>query len=261
MSLALALAPRRRHSLAPSRSTARRSLAAAWRGASGLGRHAGAVPDSDDDRAAAVAGGIAASRIESPSTTLGVVGRMALEVFLFRSLFRNTASARRGWSGRGSAPGLPGAQGALARRDGVPLVAARHRRPPSPAVRRSGSARRRRAGRARRVLRGRDRPTWYATDVVVVVALGYLLVRRLRDPLLRYLTLPADYLALAALLAVVGTGIAAALRRADRPRRRSRLHAGPGGVRARPRCRRLAPGWPLTCCRCRSCWPSCRSPR
>ena len=36
--------------------------------------------------------GIAASRIESPSTRWGVVARMALELFLFRSLFRNTAA-------------------------------------------------------------------------------------------------------------------------------------------------------------------------
>jgi nitrate reductase gamma subunit len=43
--------------------------------------------------------------------------------------------------------------------------------------------------------------------VVIVVALSYLLWRRLRDPLLRYLTLPADYMALAALLAVTGSGI------------------------------------------------------
>ena len=33
---------------------------------------------------------IKAARLENPSTTAGVVGRMALEVGLFRSLFRNT---------------------------------------------------------------------------------------------------------------------------------------------------------------------------
>jgi len=50
-------------------------------------------------------------------------------------------------------------------------------------------------------------PGWYASDVVVVTALTYLLVRRLRDPLLRYLSMPADYLPLAALLLVVASGI------------------------------------------------------
>ena len=35
---------------------------------------------------------LAASRVESPSTRAGVVGRMILEAFLFRSLFRNTSA-------------------------------------------------------------------------------------------------------------------------------------------------------------------------
>jgi nitrate reductase gamma subunit len=30
------------------------------------------------------------NKLDNPSSTLGVIGRMALEVFLFRSLFRNT---------------------------------------------------------------------------------------------------------------------------------------------------------------------------
>jgi nitrate reductase gamma subunit len=42
----------------------------------------------------------------------------------------------------------------------------------------------------------------------MVVALGWLLVRRLRDPLLRYLTLPADHAMLLLLLAIAGSGIA-----------------------------------------------------
>ncbi len=33
---------------------------------------------------------IKSSKLESPSTTLGVIGRMLLEILLFRSLFRNT---------------------------------------------------------------------------------------------------------------------------------------------------------------------------
>src|SRR3990172_2463194 len=38
---------------------------------------------------------IKAARLENPSTTAGVAGRMALEVGLFRSLFRNTRSEIR----------------------------------------------------------------------------------------------------------------------------------------------------------------------
>ena len=50
-------------------------------------------------------------------------------------------------------------------------------------------------------------PRWYATDAIVIGALVYLFARRLRDPLLRYVTLPADYLALAVLSSVAGTGL------------------------------------------------------
>ena len=35
---------------------------------------------------------IKSSRLESPHTTAGVIGRMALEILAFRSLFRNTSS-------------------------------------------------------------------------------------------------------------------------------------------------------------------------
>jgi len=38
---------------------------------------------------------IKSSKLESPHTTLGVIGRMALEVLLFRSLFRNTKAEMR----------------------------------------------------------------------------------------------------------------------------------------------------------------------
>jgi nitrate reductase gamma subunit len=151
--------------------------------------------------------GIEASRVESPSTTLGVMGRMFLEVALFRSLFRN--------AGLGKTPaeqdGFPGLifperkalwLGAMALHWSLLVIVVRHLRlfvDPVPRV----------VG----WLAAFDgffevgAPTWYATDVFVAAALGYLLFRRLRDPLLRYMTLPADYLALGALMAVVGTGI------------------------------------------------------
>jgi len=150
---------------------------------------------------------ISPSRVESPSTRLGVAGRMALEALLFRSLFRNTAHA--------SAPGpLPYPHsvflerkalwlGAMALHWSLAVIGVRHLRlfvDPVPGAVAALSA-----------LDGFfeiGMPRWYATDAIVAAALLYLLGRRLRDPLLRYLTLPADYLALAALAAVVGTGIA-----------------------------------------------------
>jgi nitrate reductase gamma subunit len=152
-------------------------------------------------------GGIPASRIESPSTGLGVVCRMALEVLLFRSLFRNTAFAK---PPAGSEP-CPSPVflerkalwlGALALHWSLLLIVVRHLRlfvDPVP-----------RAVAALAALDGFFEvgvPRWFATDVIVAAALVYLLARRLRDPLVRYVSLPADYLALGTLMAVAGTGI------------------------------------------------------
>jgi nitrate reductase gamma subunit len=152
--------------------------------------------------------GITASRIESPSTTIGVIGRLAVEGLLFRSLFRNTVPARTP-AGGDLCPNPVFLErkalwlGAMAFHWSLLVIVVRHLRLFVDPVPRLAAA-----------LAAADgffqfgSPTWYATDVIVVAALGYLLARRLRDPLLRYLTLPADYLALVALLAVAGTGIA-----------------------------------------------------
>ena len=122
---------------------------------------------------------------------------MFVEVCLFRSLFRNTGFGETS-AGPDGFQGLIFPErkalwlGAMALHWSLLVIVVRHLRlfvDPIPRVVVSLAA-----------LDGFfdvGSPTWYATDVVVVVALGYLLVRRLRDPLLRYLTLPADYLALA----------------------------------------------------------------
>ena len=179
--------------------------------------------------------GIAASRVESPSTRVGVVGRMALEGLLFRSLFRNTAFAPppQG-SRRARASDLPGAQGAVARRDGAALVAARHHRPAPAAVCRAGAGSWRRPWPPSTGSSTSGFPRWYATDAIVIGALAYLLARRLRDPLLRYMTLPADYLALGLLSAIAGTGLV--LRYVVRTDivAVAPLDAQPGGLAARP---------------------------
>ena len=153
---------------------------------------------------------IRAARLESPWTPAGVAGRMALEVLLFRSLFRDTRSRLE-----------PGPRLTLIERKALWLAAlvfhwsllvvgVRHLRlllNPVPAwVTAVASV----DGFLQAGV-----PSWYLSDVGVGLALGYLLFRRLRDPLLRYLTQPADYLALALLLAVVGSGLA--LRYAVRP--------------------------------------------
>jgi nitrate reductase gamma subunit len=151
--------------------------------------------------------GIRASRVESPSTRIGVAGRMLIEALLFRSLFRNTKPGPRP-RGADNCPDPVFLErkalwaGAMAFHWSLLVIVLRHLRlfiEPVP--------------RLAAFLSAADgffevgSPVWYATDVVVVAALGYLLLRRLRDPLLRYLTLPADYLALGVLLVVTATGI------------------------------------------------------
>jgi nitrate reductase gamma subunit len=142
------------------------------------------------------------SRMESPSSTLQVVGRMALEVLLFRSLFRNTRV------------GLTPTQRVVYQSDKYLWLAAlafhwcfliiflRHMRfflEPTPWL----------VG----FLDGFDGffqltvPTFLLTNAVITVALVYLLGRRLFDSQVRYISLPADYLALFILLAVVVSGI------------------------------------------------------
>jgi nitrate reductase gamma subunit len=152
--------------------------------------------------------GITPSRVESPSTTVGVIARMALEGLLFRSLFRNTAPAKTP-AGADVCPDPVFLErkalwiGAMAFHWSLFVILVRHLRlfvDPIPKI-----------AAALAAVDGFFQfgsPTWYATDVLLVAALGYLLARRLRNPLLRYLTLPADYLALGGLLAVAGTGIA-----------------------------------------------------
>jgi [DsrC]-trisulfide reductase subunit M len=150
---------------------------------------------------------IAPSRVESPATRLGVIGRMGLELFLFRSLFRNTAAGPTFGAGDVAAHPIFLERkalwlGALAFHWSLLAIVVRHLRlfvDPTP-----------RLADALAAVDGffqLGSPHWYATDVVVVTALGYLLARRLANPLLRYLTRPADYLALGALLAAVVTGI------------------------------------------------------
>lgn len=141
------------------------------------------------------------SRLDNPSTMAGVVGRMALEVLLFRSLFRNVKSEVR--SGRlvfREATALWLA--ALAFHYSMLVVLLRHLRfftQPVPGL--------------VKALEGVDSffrigvPALYATDVLLIVALGFLLWRRLREPHLRYLSLFSDYLLLFLLLGIAATGV------------------------------------------------------
>lgn len=163
---------------------------------------------------------IKASWLESPSSRLGVVARMALEVLLFRSLFRNTQAAMTtepipalGDDGHGApAPSGLGRLvygeekwlwlAALAFHWSMLVVLLRHLRffmePPPAWVDAIGAV----DGFFQVGL-----PIVYVTDLVILAALGYLLVRRLADSRLRFLSLFQDYFALYLLIGVAGSGV------------------------------------------------------
>ena len=142
------------------------------------------------------------SRLESPASGLQVVGRMALEVLLFRSLFRNTRveltptqrvvhqSDKWLWAG------------ALLFHWCLLVVLLRHLRyflEPTPVL--------------VQYLEHLDgffqltAPTFLLSSALFAAALLFLLARRLIDPQVRYISLPADYFALFLLLGVAGSGI------------------------------------------------------
>jgi nitrate reductase gamma subunit len=145
---------------------------------------------------------IRAEKLESPPDAKWTVGRMALEVLFFRSLFRNTKTSL--------APGQRLTQqsdrllwlGALAFHWSFLVIFLRHLRfflEPVPAF-----------------VQGLERvdelfqvavPSLFVTDVIIVAALVYLLGRRFFNPLVRYISLASDYLALYLLLGVALSGI------------------------------------------------------
>ena len=145
---------------------------------------------------------IKANRLDNPSTALGTVARMALEVLLFRSLFRNTKAELR------EGPKIVFGEskflwlGALAFHWSFLMIFVRHLRfflEPVPGL-----------VLAAQNLDGFFRigtPEIYITDGVIVIALGYLLLRRILDSRIRYLSLPADYFALFLILGLAISGI------------------------------------------------------
>lgn len=142
------------------------------------------------------------ARFESPSSAREVAVRLALELLLFRSLFRNTGH-RRGPDGRLAYPADKSLWlAAVVFHWSLLVILVRHTRfVVDPALPFVGTL---------AALDGFFRvgiPSWYVTDVLVLASLVWLLVRRLRHPLLRHLSLPADYLALGLLLAIVGSGL------------------------------------------------------
>jgi nitrate reductase gamma subunit len=145
---------------------------------------------------------IKSSRLDNPHSTIGTIGRLALEVLLFRSLFRNSrmdlhAGPRLSYS---STKWLW--LGGLVFHWSLLIVIARHLRfftEPQP--------------RLITWMQSLDgffqagMPALFPTDLALVAALTFLFVRRLTDPKIRYISLAADYFALLLLGAIAATGI------------------------------------------------------
>lgn len=144
---------------------------------------------------------IGSSSIENPSSGLGAVVRMALEVLLFRSLFRNNrAEMHKGNLVYGESKALW--LGALTFHWALLMVVLRHLRlfvQPVPAfvtglIRWDG-------------IFQTGLPAIYLSDIALAAGLLYLLARRMRDPIMRYLSRFQDFFALVLLLSIAGTGM------------------------------------------------------
>lgn len=148
------------------------------------------------------------AKIDCPSDTWGVVKRMFVEVFLFRSLFRNTHTVILEDDPVNKGPRLVHFSSkwlwcfALIFHYSILVILFRHFRffmDPVPAcvtfvetidgIMQIGS------------------PRFYWTGGLALVALAYLLLRRLCDHKLRYISLMNDYFPLWLLLGIVCTGI------------------------------------------------------
>ena len=147
-------------------------------------------------------------KLDNPENTLQVIGRMALEVLAFRSLFRNLRTELR------QDPDNPeGARlihwsykwlwlGAIAFHYAFLVVLLRHLRfftEPVPGfVHLLDSA----DGFLQFFI-----PTVYISGIVLLVIAAYLLVRRVTQPQLRYISLAADYFPLFLVLGIGITGV------------------------------------------------------
>ena len=143
------------------------------------------------------------AKYDNPSTRGGVVVRMLLEVLTFRSLFRNTKAEVHGGPkvAYGSSKWLWAF--ALAFHYCFLVTYLRHFRlfvEPTPLF--------------ATALADADGfmeiglPQLYMTNVLLVLALGYLLLRRLFNPQVRYISLAADYFPLLLILGIALSGMA-----------------------------------------------------
>lgn len=145
---------------------------------------------------------IKADNIDSPYTTGGVVKRLALEILLFRSLLKNEKvelqAPQRILFRTSTLLWL----GAMAFHWSLLVIVVRHLRfflepVPSAVV----------------VLQRVDSilqnllPILYISDVIILIALGYLFIRRISTPQVKYISLPSDYFVLLAIGGIAISGV------------------------------------------------------
>jgi nitrate reductase gamma subunit len=142
------------------------------------------------------------AKLDNPSSTLGVIGRMALEILCFRSLLRNTKTELVDGKQLVYATDLSLWLGALAMHWAFLFILIRHLRfftNPVPFF--------------VTFLEDADGffevglPPLFITSAVFLVALAYLLYRRLALPQVRYISLVADYFPLFLLLGIGISGL------------------------------------------------------
>jgi nitrate reductase gamma subunit len=145
---------------------------------------------------------VKASYLENPHSTLGVLGRMALEVLVFRSLFRNTRVELKGGPRLIYGGNKYLWLGAMAFHWTFLIILLRHFRfftEPVPFF--------------VRLLQNLDGffqvgvPIFYLSSLIILAALGYLFLRRFLDPKVRYISLATDYFALLLILSVAASGV------------------------------------------------------
>jgi nitrate reductase gamma subunit len=145
---------------------------------------------------------IKADSIDSPYTTGGVVKRLALDILLFRSLLKNEKveleAPQRILFRTSTLLWL----GAMAFHWSFLVILLRHLRfflEPVPTV--------------LVILQRLDSifqnllPILYISDVIILIALGYLFTRRIIYPQVRYISLPSDYFVLLGIAGIVISGI------------------------------------------------------
>jgi nitrate reductase gamma subunit len=148
------------------------------------------------------------NHLENPYNLLGVIGRMILEVFLFRSLFRNlrTQSIKESGSPEGRRLIYWSSKwlwlGAIAFHYSFLIIVLRHLRfftePVFPFV---------------TLIASIDSffqvsvPALYMSSIVFLLALCYLLLRRVFDPKIGYISLVSDYFPLFLILGIGMSGV------------------------------------------------------